>query len=427
MKKVLGLVLVILLVSLAFSINWKQFDGTTIRILANRHPWTTMIEPLIPEFESLTGIKVVLEVFPEDQFRTKRTVEISSGVADVDLFMIMPGQDAKKYTLENWLYPLSGLIKDPNLTDESWDYSDFFAGVLEGGNFGGIQYAIPIQAETSLLAYRKDIFEAFGIEVPQTMEELENVAKMLTLDFDKDGKADFYGITLRGKGAAATSQFVDFLYTIGGEWMKNGKWALDSKEAINAFEFYGKLLRKYGPPGATNIHWYESTSYFMQGKAAMIYDANVFKGLYEDPEKSKVAGKVGYAMIPAGPNGLRKPHVSQWDLAIYSGSKNPEAAWLFIQWATTKEMSLKGLLEYGIPAARASSWNSSEYKAKDPNPDWTKASMDSFAVGNPVWNPPVINVSEARDIVGTIIITAIQGGNVEKAIKSALSQLRFVE
>lgn len=424
MKKLAVVVVALLLVSLAFSINWKQFEGTTLRILANRHPWTNLIQEKITEFESLTGMRVIMEIFPEDQFRTKRTVELSSGVGDVDLFMIMPGQSGKQYYLEGWLYPVDDFINDPTLTDPSWDYNDFFAGVLSGGNFEGKQYCIPIQSETSLLAYRKDLFEKYGVKVPTTMEELEEAAKKLTIDEDGDGKADIYGITLRGKGAAATSQFVDFLYTFGGRWMnEKDEWALDEPAAIQAFEFYAKLLREYGPPGGTNIHWYESTSYFMQGKAAMIYDANVFKSLYEDPSKSKVAGKVGYATIPKGPGGYIKPHVSQWALAIYSGSKHPKAAWLFVQWATSKEMVLEGLMR-GIPAPRRSAWESEKYKATDKNPDWTKATMESYAVGNPIWNPPVINVPEARDLIGNgIIVPAILGQDVKKAVESTLPQL----
>ena len=93
------------------------------------------------------------------------------------------------------------------------------------------------------------------------------------------------GITLRGKGAAATSQWVDFLYSFGGSWTNaEGKSNLASPESIAAFKFYGDLLRNYGPQGGTMLHWSESTSIFMEGKAAMIFDANVFKSLYENPE-----------------------------------------------------------------------------------------------------------------------------------------------
>jgi multiple sugar transport system substrate-binding protein len=228
------------------------------------------------------------------------------------------------------------------------------------------------------------------------------------------------GITLRGKGAAATSQWVDFLYSFGGSWTNaQGKSNFASPQDIEAFKFYGDLLRNYGPQGGTMLHWAESTSMFMEGKAAMIYDANVFKALYENPKESKVAGKVGYAVIPAGVAG-RLPHVSNWSLSISktSTAERQKAAWLFVQWATNKENCLGALLA-GVPAGRASAWNSKEYKSKDDQPDWTANTMKSFEIGQPQWNPPVINVPEIRDITGQVIVDAIEGKDVAASAKKA--------
>ncbi len=50
--------------SASAQVNWKQFQGTEVRFLMNKHPFTTFIEPKIAEFEKLTGIKVMMEVFP---------------------------------------------------------------------------------------------------------------------------------------------------------------------------------------------------------------------------------------------------------------------------------------------------------------------------------------------------------------------------
>jgi multiple sugar transport system substrate-binding protein len=167
------------------------------------------------------------------------------------------------------------------------------------------------------------------------------------------------------------------------------------------------------------LHWAESTSVFMEGKAAMIYDANVFKSLYENPKESKVAGKVGYAVIPAGPAGS-VPHVSNWSLSINKNSTpaRQKAAWLFIQWATNKPNALGALLA-GIPAGRASAWDSAQYKAGDKQPDWTLGTKKSFELGQPQWNPPVINVPEIRDITGQVIVDAIQGKDVAESTKKA--------
>ena len=398
-------------------VDWKQLQGTEIRFLMNKHPFTTYIEPKVPEFEKMTGIKVTIEAFPEDQYRNKRTIELNAG-GKVDGYMIMPGQDDLHYWKAGWLQPMDTYIADPNLTEADWNIKDFFASFTKASSVEGKQIGIVINAETSLLAYRKDLFKTFKVKVPETMKELEQVAKSF-YGKEVDGKK-MVGITLRGKGAAATSQWVDFLYSFGGSWTDaQGKSNLASPKTIAAFKFYGDLLRNYGPQGGTMLHWAESTSMFMEGKAAMIYDANVFKALYENPKESKVVGKVGYATIPAGPAG-RVPHVSNWSLSICKTStpERQKAAWLFIQWATNKSNCLGALLA-GVPAGRASAWSSKEYKSKDDHPDWTANTMKSFEIGQPQWNPPVINVPEIRDITGQVIVDAIEGKDVTASAKKA--------
>jgi len=399
-------------------IDWKQAQGTEIRFLMNKHPFTTFIEPKIAEFEKLTGIKVVMEAFPEDQYRNKLIIELNAG-GKVDGYMIMPGQDDRYHWKAGWLQPLDGFIADPKLTDASWDPKDFFASFAKASSIDGKRIGVVINAETSLLAYRKDLFAQYKQKVPTTMKELEAVAKFFT-GKEVDGKK-MVGITLRGKGAAATSQWVDFLYTFGGSWTNaKGQSNFASPEDIASFKFYGDLLRNYGPQGGTMLHWAESTSNFMEGKAAMIYDANVFKSLYENPKESKVAGNVGYAVIPAGPKGLQLPHVSNWSLVIAKNSapERQKAAWLFVQWATNKENCLGALLA-GVPSGRKSSWDSKEYKANDKQPDWTAATMRSFDIGQGQWNPPVINVPEIRDITGQVIVAAIEGKDVAEAARKA--------
>ncbi len=353
------------------AVDWKQFQGTEIRFLMNKHPFTTYIEPRVVDFEKMTGIKVVIEAFPEDQYRNKRTIELNAG-GKVDGYMIMPGQDDLYYWKAGWLQPLDAYIKDPALTDADWNPKDFFASFAKASSVDGNQIGVVINAETSLLAYRKDLFTKFKQKVPQTMKELEQVAKFFT-GKEVDGKK-MVGITLRGKGAAATSQWVDFLYTFGGSWTNaQGKSNFASPEDIASFKFYGDLLRLYGPQGGTMLHWAESTSMFMEGKAAMIYDANVFKALYENPKESKVAGKVGYAVIPAGPDRekaaprLQLEPLDQQDQHPRSGRRRRGSS----SSGRPTRTNCLGALMSGVPSGRASSWSSPVYKAQDKNPDWT--------------------------------------------------------
>lgn len=401
--------------------SWRAYSGTTIHIMFDSHPWQKFIEPLIPEFEAQTGIHVDLSVYPESQFRTKRTVEMLSGTSDIDGFMIMPAEDLAKYAKSDWIEPLNHYMSSKATSWPEYDLSDFFHSALAAGVKKGTSYTIPIQLETSLLAYNKKILARYHVEVPRTMAELLSAARTIY----NDSHGQIYGITMRGDKAAATSQWIDFVHSFGGSWLNGeGKSAIDSPQAVAATELYGKLLRLYGPKSAPTNSWYESTSIFMRGRAAMIYDANVFKAEYENRAISDVAGYVGYTAIPSGPAGS-VPHVSAWSLAIYSGSKHKGATWLFMQWATSKAIDLKALIN-GIPVARRSSWNSPTFEQNDNSPEWTKATLASYKSASPLWNPPVVSVSRCREVVGEAIVASILGQDVSTALKSAAAQMNAI-
>ncbi len=392
--------------------NWRAYEGTTVRFLANKHPWTDAIEEYLPQFEAETGIDVALEVLPEDQFRQKVLVELTSGAGTLDIFMSMPPQEGLKYHQAGWYEPLGNYINDPNLTNPLYLASDFLPGVMGAETIGGDIIGIPIMMENEVLYYRKDIFEEKGIAVPQTLEELEAVAAQLN-----DPANDFYGFTARGKGAAAVTQFSTFLYNMGGEWLNAERQPiLNSAESVAAFDLYGRLLRQYGPPGSSNNHWYEASSILAQGKAAMYTDANSLFSVVENPESSTVVGKIGYAMFPEGPAG-NHPYVSVWGLSMASSSQNKEASWYLMQWLTSKDI-VKNAQMKGVPGGRRSVWNDAEGSQAFPA-DWVQTFVKSNEIAYPYDRPPVVAVAEVRDTIGKVIVTAIEGGDVKAAADQA--------
>ncbi len=166
------------------------------------------------------------------------------------------------------------------------------------------------------------------------------------------------------------------------------------------------------------MSWPEVTGLFAQGQAAMIFDANVFRSIMEDPEQAidVVRNNVGYSTLPEGPAGL-KPVVLVWGMSVNQASKNPGAAWYFIQWALSKQNQEKAILA-GVPAARTSAWQNEEFQATAPA-DWIASSQAHFAVGDPNWNPPVKPVPEVRDAYGQAIVAALEGKPVAPALEQA--------
>jgi multiple sugar transport system substrate-binding protein len=237
-----------------------------------------------------------------------------------------------------------------------------------------------------------------------------------------------YGMVLRGKGAAATSMFAPVLYDFGGRWTdrKTGDVAFNTPEAQAAFEWWGNILRDYGPPGSVNNHWAEVTSIFSQGRAAMLFHDITFITIFADPTKSTVAGKVGYGPAPTGPHSAdwrsdppAAPNVN--GLAISGLGKQKEAAWLLVQYLSDKTTSKQYMLQGGL-APRQSAWIDPDVvKALDP--EFLETGKASVAVNYPGASPlSIANVSKARDLIGEVVVTAIQGGNVKAALKTASDQ-----
>ncbi|MDP9470676.1 MAG: sugar ABC transporter substrate-binding protein [Chloroflexota bacterium] len=399
--------------------DWMKYKGTQIRLLANAHPWTESIKPKLGDFEKLTGIKVVEEDLPETQFRQKLTTELSQGTGSVDVMMSAPAQEGLKYAQAGWYQPLDAYLNDPALTARDFDFADFQPATIQIETVNGQLIGMPVQLESEILFYRMDLFQEKGIEPPATFDDLAAAAQALHAP-DKR----LSGIGLRGKGAAATSMFSSFLYGFGGDWLdQNKNPTLTTPEAIAAFKYYGDLARNSGPRGAENNSWPENVALFQQGSLAMFVDASVFKVNVEDPSKSQVAGKVGYAVLPKGPV-AQDPASFVWGISISSQSKHKEAAWYFIQWATSKPQTLE-LLKRGIPVARTSTWSDPSYTAES-NKQFDQVQQQSIALSKHTYNPPVVSVAEVRDAIGPVIIAAIQGKDVAGAAKKANNDVKNI-
>src|SRR5437016_2805947 len=66
--------------------TWKRFQGKELFLLLTKHPFIDVLEKNIPEFESLSGMKVKWETLPEIQARQKMTVEMTANSGGIDAF-----------------------------------------------------------------------------------------------------------------------------------------------------------------------------------------------------------------------------------------------------------------------------------------------------------------------------------------------------
>jgi multiple sugar transport system substrate-binding protein len=394
--------------------DWKKHAGKSVRFLVNSHDWTNeIIRPALPEFEQLTGMKVAWEIFPEDQFRQKLAVEMVSGSGSVDGFMSLTSWDGLRFLKAGWYEPIDKYVSNPALTNPQFGFDDFFPNTRQIATVNGQLIGVPLYPEVQLLYYRKDVFKAKNVAVPQTMEQWEEAAKKLT-----DKANNFYGYVSRGKRSAAVYTLAPFIFNFGGQWLdKDGQPALTTPAAVKGLEMYGRMLRESGPPGVVNVHTYEVVDLMSQGRVAMASDSSNWVSSFENPTKSKVAGQLGYARLPRGTAGSHTPLIS-WAISVSAQSKNKEAAWYFVQWATSREMVLRQA-KAKIPVARQSAWNSPEFQNSLPK-EWLTAFQGALPDGYPNQaNPVVVAVPETRDAIGAAIVSVIEGQPAKDAAERA--------
>jgi len=330
--------------------NWRQFEGTTIVVNFPVHMAHNQWVELFPEFEKKTGMKIELDQMYYMRMHDKQLLEFSKSVGDYDVAVIVGPMWKTEYVKAGYLTKLGPFIENPQLTFPEWDFDDFIDAFVDvqgkvcldckgtdiylGGGPGTEThlYAVPASSETSVFAYRKDLFEKYALEVPDTWDEVGELAK-----FFYENVPDVYGLTMRGKvGHQATTCFLHIGDPFGGK-IFDENWEIDftSEESIEALYFMRKMV-EYGPPGIPGFSVGAADNAFLQGQAALYFDHDRIASMVRDPEQSKVVGKVGYTITPKKKN--RNSETGGFAVSIPANSQNKEAAWLFITWMTSREV-----------------------------------------------------------------------------------------
>lgn len=355
--------------------DWRAHEGESIKLLLNQHPYQQALVSELESFTELTGIEVTYDVFPEQNYFDKVTIDLQAGESSTyDAFMT-GAYMIWQYAPAGWMEPLEPYINDPDKTNPDYDFEDIIPGLrnsemwnLEPGaqNLGqGSQYALPWGWEANAYMYRKDLFEKHGLSVPTTLDELVEVSKQL-----KELEPEMAGIVVRGSLNWATIH-PGFMTMYASQGCKDYNDAMEpqmnSACAVEVTEKWADMVREAGPEAWTTYTWYQAGSDFGSGKAATMFDADIL-GYFQNQEGTaapEVLGNVAWAPGPLGPDGNLSTNIWIWSLAMNAGSQKKDATWYFLQWATGKEFLTKGAVEYNmVNPVRDSIWQNADFQAK---------------------------------------------------------------
>jgi ABC-type glycerol-3-phosphate transport system substrate-binding protein len=397
-------------------IDWRQASGETITIAVIPASYFDNLISVAPQFEALTGVTVRFEKIPPAQIRQKAVIDLTSKTGTYATHAADPMYYAL-YAANKWVEPLDGYMADASLTDRAWFKPDDIVPAWRSANsVDGKLLGVPYDGEVTLQVFRKDLYEAKGLKPADDLQAfVANAAAV------HDPNNRVWGAALRGLAGAGQNIYIysSIFREFGGQWFKDGRITVNGPEAEAALTWYVDLMRKYAPAAAQNWNWPDIADAFSQGTIGTYIDAHSSASVVNNPDKSKVIGKVAYARWPKGPSGKRITSIWNWGFPINAAlpDKRKKATWLFIQWAASEETQARTAHKFAGPAKRSgvnrlSVWRDPDYVKlmRGFGDNFVEATMESLQNDTDVdWRPRVPQWPAIGDTLATAVQSALAG------------------
>ncbi len=418
MKK--SIVLLVMLALLAAVCNAFAADQE-ITILLETVPDTNYIREVVPQFEAETGIKVNIEeityVGMHEKLISQLVGAAHSGSYDV---IVVDKNWTGEFIGADWVLPLDEFIERDGF-DTSVYIPSLFAQL---GYYNGVTYMLPFYNYTMGLFYRTDLINdpeeqaaykaKYGtdLKVPETIDEMIQVAEFFTRDEDGDGEKDMYGVVQQlARGVGIHAEWANILFGLDG-WYYDDDWNARVNDAagVKALESMITLYKNSGPAGSTAYNFDEQSAMFSSGKAAMMYS---YTTQYAPFAATEVAGKFDMAVAPGG-HGVN----GGWGWAIPRTAPDYELSWKFLKWVESYEIAHQRAALGGSPT-QIPVFEAEDLREKYPFYD---VELDMIATGQPI---PIFAGSAAMiDVLATELSEATADGkDPQAALDAAAAQM----
>lgn len=343
-------------------------------------------EVLIPAFKAAhADIKVESVLVPYDQFRRKLLIALSGGSApDVARLDII------------WVPELADQGALMNLDRDMPDFAayseQFLPGPLATNMYNGAHYGLPVDTNTRVMVYNKDMFTAAGIAAaPTTIEELVAACEAI-----KALGPDKYCFADGGTYAWAVNPWI---WSFGGDvtdpTVTQSTGVYNGAATVAAYQFLKDGLDKgYIHPGMTG-GGLDTWGGFGQDQIAMILEGPWFPPVFDKQFPGK---PYGMALMPAGKGGSVSV-VGGEDIAIFQQSANKEAAIEFVKYMLSEEVQMQLVSVGQMPVLKSAGDNTiikdhpffsifleqlATAKARTPHPNWSKIEEIMTNVGGEI-------------------------------------------
>lgn len=416
-----------MLATTALANPYKEYEGTTLVVNFPAHPHYNAVMKILPEFTKETGIEIEVDQLPYLKMRERQTLELGQEEGDYDLIAYVVFSKAD-YVYADQLENLARYFMNPKLADPNYDPNDLIDGYVynigfAGGNKGylagktGSLFGLPYGSETSVLGYRKDIFEKHNLKVPETYDELLDIAcKIPQLEPGMGGLS-----SRAASGHHAAHAFLLHLAPLGGRIFDDSWNPIVNNEAgVQAANALKKIV-DCGPEGAATFGFGEALGSFLNGDTAMFLDTTVVSGQIDDATKSKVVGKVGWALHPEGVR--RGSQTGGFGIGIPKNAEHKEAAFLLMQWLTSKKGDKLVALAGGNPS-RFSTHADADVNAKFPH---METFGEALKYADPDWRPIIPVWGKVNADLGTTLSKVLtEGTDIQEALDGVAERTKAI-
>jgi multiple sugar transport system substrate-binding protein len=378
----------------------------------------------IAAYEQKTGVHV--EVLNRNDRTIMKDLDQNAAYSGYDVVVMrhrLMGTLIQKHQVQS----IDRLLADPAVHDASFQPQQqlFPNWWRELSWYGDKIYGYPYTGLTAYLCYRKDLlddpenrrkFKARyhrEIAVPANWKEYMQLAEFFTRPDDH-----FYGTYISGKqGPALWYEWLNFVYSFGGDVLDTqhgweyGDIVVNSPQNVAATEQYRKLI-PFSPPDTLNYGWNEAQAALQQGHSFMglLWSDQAY--LLEDQATSKVAGKIGYSLIPSNTS-QRSSQLEGLTYLVPTGSQHAKEAYRFIEWAMSAEVQTQQTLD-GSTSIRQSVYDDPNVKQQP----YTPAFLGSVPIARE--KPTIPEASQMTEATERRLSEIVTG---KESAKSGLDKL----
>jgi ABC-type glycerol-3-phosphate transport system substrate-binding protein len=316
----------------------RSFSGQTLRITWGNTPSYLDLAKFCGQFTEATGVKLEFQPMLQADRYQKLMLDLSTKTNAFDVYI----------TAYQWKDEVAPYVADLTHIDQEvkgvppleWD--DYPARALDAyARMGDKFIAVPIIGDASMLVWNKKVLREAGLNpdaVPPDWETVYQIGLKVT-------KGKQYGFNMpAGKAIQTACVWITLFHAFGGQYFDAaGKPTLNSEPSVRALRFMLERLGKVSPPGILTWDFPEMLNGLSTGQSAQGYMwTGGFSTLF-DPNKSAIAGDVGWSATPEA------VLLGGWGITINATSRSLDAAKLFVGWLTSKEISRQTALVTGTP------------------------------------------------------------------------------